>query len=66
LFRILGAFQQRAFGSSTLIAMKIAKKLENRATVFTQSGSRHDRPPFEFIAGKRSVKFQFLNAASRH
>jgi len=38
LFRILGAFQQRAFGSSTLIAMKIAKKLENRATVFTQSG----------------------------
>jgi acetolactate synthase small subunit len=40
LFRILGAFQQRAFGSSTLIAMKIAKKLENRATVFTQSGSQ--------------------------
>jgi hypothetical protein len=29
-------------------------------------GSRHDRPPFGFIAGKRSVKFQFLNAASRH
>jgi len=41
---ILGAFQQRAFGSSTLIAMKIAKKLENRATVFTQSGSRNDLP----------------------
>jgi len=28
LFRILGAFQQRAFGSSTLIAMKIAKNLK--------------------------------------
>jgi len=42
LFRILGAFQQRAFGSSTLIAMKIAKKLENRATVFTQSGPSAD------------------------
>jgi acetolactate synthase small subunit len=43
LFRILGAFQQRAFGSSTLIVMKIAKKLENRATVFTQSGTEHDK-----------------------
>ena len=29
-------------------------------------GSRRDRPPFGFIAGKQSVKFQFLKAACRH
>jgi formyltetrahydrofolate synthetase len=66
LFRILGAFQQRAFGSSTLIAMKIAKKLENRATVFTQSGSGRELPLSEFIAVKPPLEFRFPEAALRH
>ena len=38
----------------------------SRVGVFTQSGSRHDRPPFEFIAGKRSVKFRFPEADIHH
>jgi len=29
-------------------------------------GSRRDRPPFEFIAGKRSVKFRFPEADIYH
>jgi hypothetical protein len=29
-------------------------------------GSRSDRPLFEFIAGKQSLKFRFRKAVSRH
>jgi len=31
-----------------------------------RTGHRRDRPLFGFIAGKRSVKFRFPKAASRH
>ena len=30
---------------------------------YFRKGSRRDRPPFGFIAGKRSVKFRFPEAA---
>ncbi len=58
------------FTNDRIVEAKLEKSWLRVGPLWTNptggSGSRRDRPPFGFIAGKRSVKFRFPEAAIHH